>query len=125
MIDIDRLKKLHGAATPGPWAYRPDDMDDWGIVKSPRVPVDDVAAKYGYTTGSLYVQLQRWGVRLSDDERARRRIIACQTKARDRKRGPTRPRVWPECPPHLLADYITLRNYLGALSARQILEKAV
>lgn len=37
---VERLRELDAAATPGPWAYRPDDMDDWGIVKSPRQPVD-------------------------------------------------------------------------------------
>ncbi|WP_158250719.1 hypothetical protein [Novosphingobium sp. HII-3] len=37
---IARLRELDAAATPGPWAYRPDEYDDWGVVKSPRVPVD-------------------------------------------------------------------------------------
>lgn len=32
--DIDELERLLAAATPGEWAYRPDEYDDWGIVKS-------------------------------------------------------------------------------------------
>ena len=31
---LDELKRLAGEATPGPWAYRPDEFDDWGVVKS-------------------------------------------------------------------------------------------
>lgn len=31
----NELEKLAGEATPGPWAYRPDQYDDWGVVKSP------------------------------------------------------------------------------------------
>ena len=37
---IARLRELDAAATPGPWAYRPDEYDDWGVVKSPREPVE-------------------------------------------------------------------------------------
>lgn len=29
------------AHTPGPWAYRPDEYDDWGVVKSPPREVGD------------------------------------------------------------------------------------
>lgn len=32
---VERLRALDSAATPGPWAYRPDEYDDWGVVKAP------------------------------------------------------------------------------------------
>jgi hypothetical protein len=32
---IEELRTLAEKATPGPWAYRPDEYDDWGLVKSP------------------------------------------------------------------------------------------
>ena len=34
MIDLDELKRLAGLVTPGEWAYRPDEYDDWGLVKT-------------------------------------------------------------------------------------------
>ena len=36
MMDIDKLRDLMGRATPGPWAYRPEPHDDWGVVRSGR-----------------------------------------------------------------------------------------
>lgn len=33
---IKDLLRLCEAATPGPWRYRPDQYDDWGIVRAPR-----------------------------------------------------------------------------------------
>lgn len=32
---LQAIKGLAEKATKGPWAYRPDEYDDWGIVKSP------------------------------------------------------------------------------------------
>lgn len=34
-FSADKLRALDEAATPGPWAYRPDEFDDWGVVKAP------------------------------------------------------------------------------------------
>lgn len=34
---VERLRKLLGEATPGPWAYRPCVHDDWGIIRGPEV----------------------------------------------------------------------------------------
>lgn len=31
----EALERLAALATPGPWAYRPEEFDDWGVVKSP------------------------------------------------------------------------------------------
>lgn len=30
-----RLEALAEKATSGPWAYRPDEYDDWGVIKAP------------------------------------------------------------------------------------------
>lgn len=35
MTNRNELERLLAAATEGPWAYRPDEFDDWGVVKSP------------------------------------------------------------------------------------------
>lgn len=35
MTDRNELERLLAAATEGPWEYRPDKFDDWGLVKSP------------------------------------------------------------------------------------------
>ena len=35
MTDRNELERLLAAATEGPWEYRPDEFDDWGVVKSP------------------------------------------------------------------------------------------
>jgi hypothetical protein len=37
---IERLRKLDEAATPGPWAYRPEEYDDWGTVRGPKLPTE-------------------------------------------------------------------------------------
>lgn len=34
MIDLEQLKADREAGTDGPWLYRPDKFDDWGIVKN-------------------------------------------------------------------------------------------
>ena len=34
-IELDQLKMIITAATPGPWEYRPKEHDDWGIVRGP------------------------------------------------------------------------------------------
>ena len=31
----ERLEALAEKATKGPWAYRPDEYDDWGVIKAP------------------------------------------------------------------------------------------
>src|SRR5574343_560425 len=35
MTDRNELERLLAAATEGPWEYRPDEFDEWGVVKSP------------------------------------------------------------------------------------------
>jgi hypothetical protein len=32
---LDALDRLHEAATPSPWQYRPEEYDDWGFVRGP------------------------------------------------------------------------------------------
>lgn len=44
------LRKLCDAATSGPWRYRPDPFDDWGIVRGPD---DYVVAVARYQTAGL------------------------------------------------------------------------
>lgn len=39
-LKAETLRALAEKATPGPWAYRPDEHDDWGMVKSPRQAVE-------------------------------------------------------------------------------------
>lgn len=36
------LKKLSAAATPGPWSYRPDKHDDWGMIRGGKMPNDHI-----------------------------------------------------------------------------------
>lgn len=40
LMEVERVRALYAAATEEPWAYRPDEYDDWGIVNSPRKPVE-------------------------------------------------------------------------------------
>jgi hypothetical protein len=32
---VDRLEALRTEATPTPWAYKPQEMDDWGFIRGP------------------------------------------------------------------------------------------
>jgi hypothetical protein len=35
-LNVERLRELDAAATAGPWAYRPELHDDWGVVRAGR-----------------------------------------------------------------------------------------
>jgi hypothetical protein len=79
----------------------------------------DLAAKYGLAFGSLNKLLHRHGVRLPPSERSRR--YKCNLVFGPGHGG--RPRVWPDCPPHLAADYVLFRRKgLRAAEARALLD---
>lgn len=80
---------------------------------------NQLAAKYGWTPGAVQTSLNKWGVKLPPEERARRLANACRSIPRHR---PGRPSAWPDCPPEKLADYRTMAKYYPAHEARAMLE---
>lgn len=85
--------------------------------------ISEVAAQFGIHRNSLAVNLHRWGIKLPEDERRRRYAEGHRKSAAARAasmRG--RPQVWPDCPPHLLSAYETLRLHYPAREARAMLE---
>jgi hypothetical protein len=49
---LDQLKQLCEKATPGPWLYRPNKYDDWGIIKTADVSAD--GRDVGYIVARAY-----------------------------------------------------------------------
>lgn len=79
----------------------------------------EVAEAFGWTPGAVQTALNRWGVKLPPEERARRLANACRSIPRHR---PGKPSAWPDCPPDKLEDYRTMVKYYPALEARAMLE---
>lgn len=71
----------------------------------------EVARKYGIEIGGVNTLLSRYRVRLPAHERSRRIVTQVPPKS------PGRPPVWPDCPPHLFAEYDRLRRRYGYSSA--------
>ena len=73
----------------------------------------EVAEKYGIHIYRVAKIFRQQGVVLDADERARRK-----------GRTPGRPPVWPDCPPHLAADYAMFRfsKRIPAAQARAMLD---
>lgn len=81
----------------------------------------EVARKWGITPNAVYTMAQYWGVKLSPEEKERRRAEACR-KSADMRRGPRWSYAWPDCPDDKMEDYQTLRKYMSARDARATLE---
>lgn len=79
----------------------------------------EVAEAFGWTPGAVQTALNRWGVKLPPEERARRVANAVRRTPKENWGWPT---VWPDCPDDLRADYETLRKYYPAREARAMLE---
>lgn len=86
----------------------------------------NLALQFGLSAPRISVILKERGVR--KDHREIHRLNAIERwkrgvyrKARA-KSG--RPPIWPDCPPHLVADYKKLRQYMSAGEARAALERA-
>ncbi len=75
----------------------------------------EVAKRYGIKEGTLRTYLHRWGISLPPEERRRRLAHAGHITA------PLRT-AWPDCPPHLQADYRKLSLYMPRRQARAELE---
>lgn len=79
----------------------------------------EVAAKYGLSFGGLNRLLHRHRITLPHSERSRR--YSCNLVFGPGHGG--RPRVWPDCPPHLAEDYALFRRKgIPAAEARAMLD---
>lgn len=73
----------------------------------------EVAKRFKVKRNTVFVNMARWGVKLSPHE-ARSRMGST----------PGSGAVWADCPEHLQEDYDILRKYHGARAARRMLEGA-
>lgn len=75
----------------------------------------DLAVKYDMHIGRIGKIFWQQRILLSPDERERRKRLTM---------SPGRPAVWPDCPPHLLADYemFRFRKRIPAAEARAMLD---
>lgn len=75
---------------------------------------------FNRSPGAIQTDLSAWGVKLSPEERRRRRMGAGQRAVAN---GWGWKQVWPDCPDHLKADYENMSRYMSKREARRMLEQ--
>jgi hypothetical protein len=70
------LRKLSAAAAPGPWAYRPDKYDDWGMIRAARRDLGSI----GYGGPPVAHAASLWDE--DEDDHRRARTDPCEANGR-------------------------------------------
>ena len=82
--------------------------------------VRELGIAFNRSPGAIQTDLSSWGVKLSPEERRRRRMGAGQRAVAN---GWGWKQVWPDCPEHLKSDYENMSRYMSKREARRMLEQ--